>query len=95
MSRNVSVIALAAQGGIMAALLSAPAEAFWPRTQLMACSAIASEADYRRWRCWELDGFAEVPRFFGRRTIDPDPGAAWRHAPRRPPQQGGVVRRLG
>lgn len=90
MSTKAMVIILAALGGLAAA----PAGAFWPRSQLMACSEVANEADYRRWRCWELDGFAEAPVFFGRRAIDLDPGAAWRHAPRRRPQ-GGVVRRLG
>lgn len=88
MHRSLIIVTLA----IGAAGMLAPAKAFWPRTQIQACSAVASEADFLRWRCWELDG--QVPMYFGAPAIAPYPGGAgqdWRP----PPRQGAVVRRLG
>lgn len=55
MSRSLTVIGLAGLGLIAA---SAPAAAFWQRSQWLACSEAATAADYQRWRCWELDGYA-------------------------------------
>jgi hypothetical protein len=44
-----------------------PAKAFWPRSQWLACSEAAIAADYQRWRCWELDGYAgEIAPAYGR-----------------------------
>lgn len=64
MSRNLMFFGLAALGLVM---LAAPAEAFWPRSQWLACAEAATEADYQRRRCWELDGYAgEIAPVFGR-----------------------------
>jgi hypothetical protein len=89
MRRSLIIVALAVGAGGMAA----PAEAFWPRTQLQACSAVANEADFQRWRCWELDG--QVPMSFGPPAIVPYPGGVGQDWRRLPQRQGPVVRRLG
>jgi len=41
-------------GGALPASL--PAAAFWERSQWRRCSEGPTPAEYRRWRCWELDG---------------------------------------
>lgn len=89
MHRSLIVVALAVGGMGMVA----PAEAFWPRTQLQACSAVANEDDFQRWRCWELDG--QVPMFFGAPATDFYPGPTGREWRRPPSRSGPVVRRLG
>ncbi|WP_332699783.1 hypothetical protein [Bosea sp. (in: a-proteobacteria)] len=91
MSRNFIAIALATLGG----LATVPAEAFWPRSQLMACSEAANEAVFQRWRCWELDGLVQVPMSFGGPATDLYPGVAGPDRLRRLPRQRTVVRRLG
>jgi hypothetical protein len=69
-----------------------PSAAFWPRSQWRLCSEGATAAEYQRWRCWELDGYAG--------EIAPGHGGVdgW-HQPlpnRRPSQRrGGAVSRLG
>ena len=88
MCRGITLIAFF--GGLAALATPAPSEAFWPRSQLMACAEAASEADYLRWRCRELDGFGEYPNPFGREFGPPSrDGQYWR------PRRGSVVRRLG
>ena len=86
MSRSLAAIGLAGLGLIAAA---APAAAFWQRSQWLACSEAATAADYQRWRCWELDGYA------GAITPGYGPeGPMLQH--RRPlPRRGGAVSRLG
>lgn len=89
MSRNLAIFGLVA---FWLAAATAPSEAFWPRSQWLACSEAATAADYQRWRCWELDGYAGaiVPGYGGA------PTELWR-APggRRSIQRGGPVSRLG
>ncbi len=61
--------------------------------EFQACSAVANEADFQRWRCWELDG--QVPMYFGVPAIElypPPTGREWRRPTLR---SGPVVRRLG
>jgi hypothetical protein len=90
MQRSFAVVALA----IAASAAAAPAGAFWPRSQLMACSEAASEADFQRLRCWELEGRVQVPMSFGPATA-PYAGAPAKRQPWTEPRQGVVVRRLG
>jgi len=89
MYRTVALIALSAS----LAGLTQPSEAFWPRSQLMACSEAIREAEYRRWRCWELDGYAgaAMPAFGGGHIdrISP-PVQPYRRSPPR-----NIVSRLG
>jgi hypothetical protein len=89
MRRNLTLLGLATLGMIGTTL---PAAAFWPRSQWLACSEAATAADYQRWRCWELDGYAGAiaPGYGGVGTegqIRPDR--------RRPLRRGGSVSRLG
>ncbi|MGX1788801.1 hypothetical protein ACWIGM_18785 [Bosea sp. NPDC055332] len=89
MSRNLSLLGLVALG--MTAV-TAPAAAFWERSQWRVCSEGTTAAEYQRWRCWELDGYAGA--------IAPGYGGAGPEAPllpqRRPlPRRGGAVSRLG
>lgn len=75
---------------IGAASAASPAGAFWPRSQWLACSEAATQDDYRRWRCWELDGYGGA--------IMPGAGAAphlHEPGPRRSIRRGGAVSRLG
>lgn len=76
--------------GIGVVFVAAPAAAFWPRSQWLACSEAATEADYRRWRCWELDGYGgAIMPGAGALPLTPQPG------PRRSIRRGGSVSRLG
>lgn len=70
-----------------------PAAAFWTRSQWLACSEAATAADYRRWRCWELDGYAgEIAPGHGRLG----PAELWGPPGRgQPIRRGGPVSRLG
>lgn len=90
MYRSFVVAALATFGFAMIA----PAEAFWPRSQLRACSEGVDEADFQRWRCWELDGQVQVPMSFGP-AVAPYPGVGGRNAPWQAPRRSTIVRRLG
>jgi hypothetical protein len=54
MSRSLAILALAAFG--MGA--ATPAAAFWERSQWRVCSEGTTAAEYQRWRCWELEGYA-------------------------------------
>lgn len=90
MNKSFVVASLAIAGFAVAA----PAEAFWPRSQLRACSEGVDEADFQRWRCWELDGQVQVPMSFGP-AIAPYPGATGRNGPWHAPRRGAIVRRLG
>ncbi|WP_186421215.1 hypothetical protein [Bosea sp. CS1GBMeth4] len=80
MHRTLALTGLAMLGMAAAA---APAAAFWPRSQWLACSEAATHADYQRWRCWELDGYAGAiappPEF----RQGPGPGSPAPRAPRR------------
>lgn len=89
MSRSLAILALAAFG--LTASMT-PSAAFWPRSQWLACSEAASAADYQRWRCWELDGYAgAIAPGYG-----VDPAEAWRTpGGRRSMRRGGTVDRLG
>ena len=89
MHRSLLIAGLA----VGSAGLTTPAEAFWPRTQLQACSAVANEADFQRWRCWELDG--QVPMYFGVPAIELYPPPTAREWRRPALRSGPVVRRLG
>lgn len=85
-------MAIAAACVGIGASVAFPAAAFWPRSQWLACSEVATEADYRRWRCWELDGYggAIMPGHgAGAGPLAPQPG------PRRSISRGGAVSRLG
>jgi hypothetical protein len=85
MSRTLAILTLAALG--MAA--ATPAAAFWQRSQWLACSEATTAAEYQRWRCWELDGYAGeiAPAFDYRPRLD-------RHGPAI--RRGrGTVSRLG
>ena len=88
MDRALVLLGLAAFGTIAAPL---PAGAFWQRSQWLACSEAATAADYRRWRCWELDGYpgAITPGYYAA----PD----GQMLPQRRPllRRGGSVSRLG
>lgn len=89
MHRTAIAIALALAG---ASLTAAPAAAFWPRSQWLACSEAPTAAEYRRWRCWELDiyGGAIAPGY----GVGADP-LQTRPGPRRSIRRGGTVSRLG
>lgn len=80
MQRTLALTGLAVLG--MAAA-TVPAAAFWPRSQWLACSEAATHADYQRWRCWELDGYAGAiappPEF----RQGPGSGSPLPRAPRR------------
>lgn len=54
MSRSLAILALAALGTVA----TIPASAFWERSQWRVCSEGPTAAEYQRWRCWELDGYA-------------------------------------
>lgn len=84
MRRNLICLGLAAVGMIAT---TAPSAAFWQRSQWLACSEAATAADYQRWRCWELDGYAG--------EIAPSEGRSFGR-PRQPrgTQPGGIVERL-
>jgi len=85
MSRKLTLLGLAALGMIA---MSAPAAAFWERSQWRSCSEGTTAADYQRWRCWELDGYAgAIAPGYG-----PE-GPMLQH--RRTPRRGGAVSRLG
>lgn len=89
MSRTAIVIGFAIAG---ASLAAAPAAAFWPRSQWLACSEAPTAAEYRRWRCWELDIYDGA--------ITPGYGAGadrplTRPGPRGSIRRGGAVSRLG
>lgn len=89
MSRNLAILALAALG--MAA--ATPAAAFWQRSQWLACSEAGTAAEYQRWRCWELDGYAgEIAPGYG----GAGPADSWRmQGGKRSIRRGGTVSRLG
>ncbi|AZO77306.1 hypothetical protein B5U98_17215 [Bosea sp. Tri-39] len=83
------IFGLAALGTITT---TAPAAAFWPRSQWLACSEAATAADYQRWRCWELDGYAgEIAPGYGGVA----PGAQMPPQRRPPLRRGEPVSRLG
>lgn len=84
------LVGLAALGMIA---MTAPASAFWQRSQWLACSEAATAADYQRWRCWELDGYAgEIAPGYGGFS----PAEPWGvPAGKRPVRRGGAVSRLG
>ena len=86
MRRKLMLLGFAALGMIAA---TAPASAFWERSQWRVCSEGTTAAEYQRWRCWELDGYA------GAITPGYGPeGPMLQH--RRPlPRRGGAVSRLG
>lgn len=89
MHRTAIAIALALAG---AGLAAAPAAAFWPRSQWLACSEAPTAAEYRRWRCWELDGHGGAIAPGHGVGADPVPT---RPGPRRSIRPGGTVSRLG
>jgi hypothetical protein len=86
MSRNLAILALAAFGlGV-----ATPATAFWERSQWRVCSEGTTAAEYQRWRCWELDGYAgEIAPGYG--GVGPD----GQMRSRRPAYRRGPVSRLG
>lgn len=45
--------------GLIAALASRPAAAFWQRSQVSHCSDATTDAERVRHRCWELDGYLD------------------------------------
>lgn len=51
------VCALVSSVGAM--LASAPAEAFWQRSQFSHCRDATTESERQRHRCWELDGYVD------------------------------------
>lgn len=86
MRRELTLLSLAALG--MIAATTAPAMAFWERSQWRVCSEGTTAAEYQRWRCWELDGYAGA--------IAPSGGQSFgrpRQLRGKPP--GGIVERLG
>ncbi|CAN7215588.1 hypothetical protein LJR090_000853 [Bosea sp. LjRoot90] len=87
MSRKFAILGLAT---LVSAAMVEPAAAFWPRSQWLACSEAATAADYQRWRCWELDGYAGAiaPGFGGAGTEGQMP-------PQRRMRPRGTVSRLG
>lgn len=87
MSRSFTILGLVALG--MAAA-TAPAAAFWPRSQWLACSEASTAADYQHWRCWELDGYAGAiaPGYGGG-------GTEGQMQPQRRMHRRGTVSRLG
>ena len=90
MRRNLTLLGLAALG--MTAM-TAPAAAFWQRSQWRVCSEGTTAAEYQRWRCWELDGYAgEIAPGYG----EFGPAGPW-DVPggKRPVRRGGPVSRLG
>jgi len=86
MSRNLTFLGLAALGMITT---TAPAAAFWERSQWRVCSEGTTAAEYQRRRCWELDGYGgAIAPGYGLE------GPMLRHG--RPlPRRGGAVSRLG
>jgi len=89
MSRNLTFLSFAALGMIAT---TAPAAAFWERSQWRVCSEGTTPAEYRRWRCWELDGYTgEIAPGYG------GFGGDLRRVPGRqqPFRRGGSVSRLG
>ena len=87
MCRNLTLLGLAALGMVAT---TAPASAFWERSQWRVCSEGTTPPDYQRWRCWELDGYAGA--------IAPSGGQSFGgRALRRPRGKlpGGIVERLG
>jgi hypothetical protein len=89
MRRSLAIMGLVAVG---TAAATAPAVAFWPRSQWLACSEAQTAADYRRWRCWELDGYGGA--IMPGHGLEADPLAV-RPRPRRSIRRGDAVRRLG
>jgi hypothetical protein len=86
MRRNLTLLGLAALGMIA---MTAPAAAFWQRSQWRVCSEGTTAAEYQRWRCWELDGYAgEIAPGYG----GFGPAEQWG---KRPMRRGGAVSRLG
>ncbi|MGE7467890.1 hypothetical protein ACQKLX_00490 [Bosea sp. NPDC003192] len=87
MSRNLAILALAAFGlGV-----ATPATAFWERSQWRVCSEGTTAAEYQRWRCWELDGYAgEIAPGY-----DAWPGGQMPPQKRPLLRRGGSVSRLG
>jgi hypothetical protein len=69
MSRSLVIAGLAGLGLIA---VTPSAAAFWQRSQWLACSEAATAAEYQRWRCWELDGYAGeiAPAFDDRPGLD-------------------------
>jgi hypothetical protein len=87
MRRNLAIMGLVA---VATEAATAPAVAFWPRSQWLACSEAQTAADYQRWRCWELDGYGgAIMPGAGAAPLAPQPG------PRRSIRRGGAVSRLG
>ncbi len=88
MPRLCMMLALAA----LALAAASPAQAFWKRSQWLACSEAATPADYQRWRCWELDGYAGAiaPGYGGSGEWLPPPKTL-----RPSTRRGGTVSRLG
>lgn len=88
MGRNLLLPALVMVG---LAASATPSAAFWARSQWLACSEAATAADYQRWRCWELDGYAGA--------IAPGDGAGGAYRPlpstRSLQPRRGAVSRLG
>lgn len=90
MSRSFTILGLAALG---VAAMTAPAAAFWERSQWRVCSEGTTAAEYQRWRCRELDGYAgEIAPGYG----GVGPAGQW-HAPggRRSIRRNAPVSRLG
>lgn len=87
MSRNLTLIGLAALGMVAT---TPPAAAFWQRSQWRVCSEGTTPAEYQRWRCWELDGYAGeiAPGYGGSPEL-------WGAPERRPNRRSGAVSRLG
>ena len=78
--------------GLMVALASAPAAAFWQRSQVSHCSDATTDAERARHRCWELDpyldsGWPALGATGGYFKGGPAPAPGW--------PKGGVTRRLG
>lgn len=86
MRRNLTFLSLAALGAVVTTV---PAAAFWERSQWRVCSEGTTPADYQRWRCWELDGYAGAIPPSGGQSF----GRSLRQLRGKPP--GGIVERLG
>lgn len=89
MRRNLTLLGLAAVGMIAT---TAPASAFWQRSQWRVCSEGTTPAEYQRWRCWELDGYAGaiMPGYGG---VGPEGSMLPQRYPL--PRRGRAVSRLG
>lgn len=51
------VVMLAGGAGLMGA--ASPSEAFWERSQVIRCADAATPAELQRYRCWELNAYAD------------------------------------